>query len=101
MLCTSLPAGFWKDGTARALATPGELYGVAAYINQQGQAVGASGTCSQFNVNSGLYLEEIHAMFWDSNGQPYNCPASVEQEELPETTRAASTTSVKQWAIQS
>lgn len=65
----------WRDGTARALATPGELYGVAAYINQQGQAVGASGACSPFNVNSGLYLEEIHAMFWDSNGQPYQLPS--------------------------
>ena len=65
----------WKGGTARGLSTPGELYGVAAYINQQGQAVGASGSCSPFNVNSGLYLEEIHAMFWDSNGQPYQLPS--------------------------
>jgi len=64
----------WKDGTAHALATPGELYGVAAYINQQGQAVGASGSCSPFNLNTGLYLEEIHAMFWDSHGQPYQLP---------------------------
>ena len=33
--------------------------------------VGATGTCGDFNTNSGLYLVEKHAMLWDG-GMPIN-----------------------------
>ncbi len=37
--------------------------------------MGASGACARFNANSGLYLDELHAMFWDSNGRGYRLPS--------------------------
>ncbi len=64
----------WNDGKPHALATPGDLYGVAAYINEKGQVVGASGSCAPFNTNTGLYLNEIHALFWESDGRPHQLP---------------------------
>ncbi len=65
----------WKNGEPHALSTPGELYGVAAYINEKGQVAGASGSCAPFNPNSLLYLNEVHAMFWEANGQPHELPS--------------------------
>jgi probable HAF family extracellular repeat protein len=57
----------WANGKIYALPTfPGDTDGVAAAINDRGQAAGASGTCSPFNPNSGLYLSENHAIVWDS-----------------------------------
>jgi probable HAF family extracellular repeat protein len=57
----------WRNGKAYALPTfPGDTDGVATAINDKGQAAGASGTCSPFNPNSGLYLTENHAMVWEN-----------------------------------
>ena len=39
---------------------------MAAAINDNGQAVGASGTCTTFNPNSGLYMVENHALLWEN-----------------------------------
>jgi probable HAF family extracellular repeat protein len=56
----------WKNGLVKALPTyPGDPDGVAAFINDMGQVVGASGTCTSFNSSSGLYLVEDHALLWD------------------------------------
>jgi probable HAF family extracellular repeat protein len=56
----------WKNGVIQELHTyPGDTDGVAAFINDNGQAVGASGTCASFNPNSGLYLVEDHALLWE------------------------------------
>jgi probable HAF family extracellular repeat protein len=55
----------WDNGRIQELSTFGDPVGVAAAINDRGQVVGASGTCGPFNVNSGLYLVENHALLWD------------------------------------
>jgi probable HAF family extracellular repeat protein len=62
----------WKKGAIQELQThSGDTDGVAAAINDNGQVVGASGTCaSSFNGNSGLYLVENHALLWESDGAP-------------------------------
>ncbi len=57
----------WTNGAIGELHTyPGDTDGVAASINDHGQAVGASGTCASFNPNSGLYLVEDHALLWEN-----------------------------------
>jgi uncharacterized membrane protein len=38
--------------------------GIAASINDNGQVVGATGSCAPFDPNSGLNLVEQHAMLW-------------------------------------
>jgi probable HAF family extracellular repeat protein len=59
----------WRRGAIQELQTyPGDTDGVAAAINDNGQAVGASGTCTSFNPNTGLYLVENHALLWESDG---------------------------------
>jgi probable HAF family extracellular repeat protein len=59
----------WKNGNAQELSTvSGDPDGVAASINDKGQAVGASGACGAFNPNSGLHLVENHALLWEKDG---------------------------------
>jgi probable HAF family extracellular repeat protein len=61
----------WKNGKIHELPTfQDDTDGVAAWINDRGQVVGASGTCaSSFNPNSGLYLVENHALLWEKDGK--------------------------------
>src|SRR5581483_11958302 len=55
----------WNAGIPKALATyGGDPDGIAAAINNNGQAAGASGTCSSLNPATGLYLVEDHALLW-------------------------------------
>jgi probable HAF family extracellular repeat protein len=57
----------WGTTSTRTLATfPGDPDGVAWSINDNGQAVGATGTCGTFSVDSTLYLVEKHAMLWEA-----------------------------------
>src|SRR5450432_1059234 len=59
----------WVNGAIHELHTyAGDPDGVAAAINDSGQVVGASGTCSTFNPNSGLHLVENHALLWEKDG---------------------------------
>jgi probable HAF family extracellular repeat protein len=59
----------WKNGKAQGLPTyPGDPDGVAAWINDNGQAVGSSGSCAVFNPNTGLFLTENHALLWEKDG---------------------------------
>jgi probable HAF family extracellular repeat protein len=63
----------WKNGKAQELSTvSGDPDGVAAWINDKGQAVGASGACGAFNPNSGLYLVENHALLWERDGSVHD-----------------------------
>jgi probable HAF family extracellular repeat protein len=65
----------WRKGALQELSTSAaDPDGVAAGINDKGQAVGASGVCAPFNPNSGYYLLESHAMFWDTDGTPHQLP---------------------------
>ena len=60
----------WENGVIHELQPyPGDSDGVAAWINDNGQVAGASGTCGSFNPGSGLYLVENHALVWE-NGWP-------------------------------
>ena len=55
---TVLPV-MWEKGEVRALPTlPGEPDGFAQGLNDQGQAVGATGTCTSF---------AIHAVLWEND----------------------------------
>jgi probable HAF family extracellular repeat protein len=54
-----------KNGVIRLKTFAGDPDGVAAAINDNGQVVGASGSCTSFNPNSGVYLLEKHALLWD------------------------------------
>ena len=57
----------WREGHAHPLPLiNGDSDGVAAWINDKGQVVGATGTCGAFNVNSQLYLVEEHAVMWEN-----------------------------------
>jgi probable HAF family extracellular repeat protein len=67
----------WRNGGIQPLATSGmdshgqpfkDTDGVVAAINDNGQAVGASGSCAPFNTNSGLNLVENHALLWERDG---------------------------------
>lgn len=56
----------WQNGRIEELPTyGGDPDGFATAINDYGQAAGASGICSTFNVINGLYLSPVHALFWD------------------------------------
>jgi len=56
----------WKNGKPHALPLVlGDSDGMAAWINDNGQVVGASGFCAPFNANSELYLTETHAVLWE------------------------------------
>ena len=59
------PVLWGKTSTTTLKTFPGDPDGVAASINDLGQVVGATGTCGDFNTNSGLYLVEKHAMLWE------------------------------------
>jgi probable HAF family extracellular repeat protein len=59
----------WENGQIRNLPTPsGDAYGVAAWINDNGQVVGSSGACASFNPNTGLHMVENHALLWEKEG---------------------------------
>jgi probable HAF family extracellular repeat protein len=63
----------WKNGKIQKLHTfPGDRDGVAAWINDNGQVVGSSGTCGPFNPNTGLYLVENHALLWEKDGSVHD-----------------------------
>jgi probable HAF family extracellular repeat protein len=65
----------WENGHIKELPTyPGDPDGFAIAINDQGQAAGASGVCSTFNVINGLYLSPAHALVWD-HGKAINIPS--------------------------
>jgi probable HAF family extracellular repeat protein len=57
----------WQQGKIQQLPTiTGDLEGVAEAINDDGQVVGASGTCSTFNTNNLISLQPLHALLWET-----------------------------------
>ena len=97
----------WENGRIQELPTyPGDSDGVAAAINDKGEVAGASGTCSSFNPNSGLFLTENHALVWQNgkatdlgnlgpNGLPgagnHACAINNKGQTVGHTTSKAST----------
>jgi probable HAF family extracellular repeat protein len=60
------PVLWGKTGVIQLKTFSGDPDGVAASINDNGQVVGATGTCAPtFSTDSGLYLVERHAMLWE------------------------------------
>ncbi len=59
---------FWRNGKAYELPTyAGDLEGIALGINDNGQAVGASGACAAFNTNTLVNLSPMHALLWEKD----------------------------------
>ena len=57
----------WDNGMIQQLPLPaGDSVGGALAINDEGQAVGISGTCTPFNQNLGLYVKDSHALLWQN-----------------------------------
>ena len=62
----------WTNGRVNQLRTVGgDPDGVAFMINDNGQAVGASGTCATFNPINLYNLVPVHALLWE-NGKAIN-----------------------------
>lgn len=56
----------WKNGEIHELPTfPGDPDGFAFGINDNGQAVGASGICATLNPDTLVYVLARHALLWD------------------------------------
>jgi len=65
----------WRSGSMQALPTwSGDPDGMVNGINDNGQAVGATGSCAPFNPNTQLYLLESHAVLWDADGSVHLIP---------------------------
>jgi hypothetical protein len=63
----------WRNHAIEQLATvEGDPVGTALAINDQGEAVGITGTCGAFNLNLGYYLNPLHAVLWEKDGTPTN-----------------------------
>ncbi len=57
----------WQDGEVQALPTSsGDPEGIASGINDSGQVVGASGTCAGLGPVTGVYLQPLHALLWET-----------------------------------
>jgi len=56
----------WQQGQIHELPTYADPDGIAFSINDNGQVVGASGTCGSFNPATYVYLAPVHALFWEN-----------------------------------
>ena len=57
----------WSNGKIQELQTfPGDLSGIAFGINDNGQVVGSSGSCTEFNLNTQTSLLSKHALLWQN-----------------------------------
>ena len=61
----------WQGREPIALATyPGDPDGIAYAINDRGQVVGSTGTCSPYNPIIQTAMAPLHPMLWDEDGTP-------------------------------
>jgi uncharacterized membrane protein len=59
----------WRDHATEGLATVGgDPVGLAAAINNKGQAVGTTGTCAAFNLLMSSFISPMHAVLWEKDG---------------------------------
>ena len=65
----------WRNGIIHELPRiAGDPDGGAFGINDNGQAVGVSGSCAPFDPIAQLYLFESHAVLWDRDGSVHAIP---------------------------
>jgi probable HAF family extracellular repeat protein len=58
----------WQDGEVQELPTStGDLEGMAYAINDSGQVAGASGSCAPYSILTGLYMQPLHALLWETD----------------------------------
>ena len=61
----------WRDHTTQELATVGgDPVGLAVAINNNGQAVGTTGTCAAYNLLTNSFISPLHAVLWEKDGTP-------------------------------
>jgi uncharacterized membrane protein len=61
----------WRDHAIEELATVGgDPVGTAVAINNQGEAVGITGTCGASNLLADYYMNPLHAVLWEKDGTP-------------------------------
>ena len=61
----------WQGGEVIQLATyPGDPDGIGYAINDRGQVVGSTGTCSPYNPIIQTPMAPLHPMLWDEDGTP-------------------------------
>lgn len=59
----------WVRGAVTELPTvEGDPDGVVESVNDRGEAVGATGTCSTYNPILPVYMQPLHAVFWEKSG---------------------------------
>jgi probable HAF family extracellular repeat protein len=57
----------WRDGKVQSLPTyAGDADGLALAINDRGQIVGSSGTCTTFQPNTLINLMGVHPILWEN-----------------------------------
>jgi uncharacterized membrane protein len=60
----------WLGGWIQPLPTAGKNFndpdGVALAVNDLGQVVGSTGTCTSFNIDSLFNLQPVHAVLWEN-----------------------------------
>ncbi len=57
----------WTNGAVQELPTAaGDMAGLAMSVNENGQVVGSSGACTEFNPISLNSLQPLHALLWES-----------------------------------
>jgi probable HAF family extracellular repeat protein len=57
----------WTNGGVQELPTvAGDLAGIAYSVNENSQAVGASGVCAAFNLINLVSLQPLHALLWEN-----------------------------------
>ena len=61
----------WRNHAIEELATVGgDPVGTAVAINNNGEAVGMTGTCGAFSLVLGYYMNPLHAVLWEKDGTP-------------------------------
>ena len=76
-----LKPAFQAACRAAVEAFAGDTDGVAWSINESGQAVGSSGTCTSFSIDNGDFLLEKHPMLW-TDGAAINLVVSKGRPKL-------------------
>jgi len=57
----------WENGEIQELPiAPKDFEGVAEGVNDNGQVVGASGICAALNPITGISLQPLHALLWET-----------------------------------